>query len=198
MKLKAIALSAFLTALAASAVADTRVDLVALLGKDFIGRPSIDQAAAGLSGENPFAGFGWEVVMDHVGLGGNYLVRFAQGDDQSWWLDWNASPLFARFHVLGASGFVDPFVGAAIASTGEVFLGQGAQATRRLAISVFPQLQAGASVRLDHLRLGCQLAYALGGSAIPATRIPAYELGRFQVQAFVGFSFGGRPRHSED
>jgi hypothetical protein len=190
MKAKIAALA--LSCLAFSAFAQTRVDLTALIGKDFIDRPTLDQAASALEAESPFVGLGWEVVMGHVGLGGSYLVDFDEASASEWWLDWDAQALYGSYHILGARSFIDPFVDAGLGCAGRVFLGPSGEPSERLSLTIYPFASAGAALELDGLRIGAKLSYALSRNAIPATYIPAYPIGRFQATAFAGLSLGGR------
>jgi hypothetical protein len=188
--MKAKALAIFLACLAVPALAETRVDLSAVMGKDFISSPSFDQAVRALGNDKPFCGFGWQVVMDHVGIGGQYLVNFREEGPESWWLDWNGQAAYASYHLLGARSAVDPFVDAGIGCAGRVFLGPGEAEAPRLALSVYPFASAGASIGLESLRLGAKLSYSLGRMGIPATLIPDYPIGRFQLSILAGVSLG--------
>ncbi len=188
MKSKALAI--ILSCLAFQVFAQTRVDLTGLVSTDFIDKPTLGQAAAVLDNGNPFGGFGWEVVMGNIGLGGDYSARFEQNDSSDWLVDWNAMPLYASFHILGSRGFIDPFAFASVGCSGQVGISPGTAGN--LAISLFPIVGAGASIRLNNLRLGAKLGYSLSDSAIPATTIPAYPLGRFQLSAYAGFSIGSK------
>ena len=190
MKAKALAICLF--CMGAAAFAETRVDIIAVISKDFMSSPSFDQAIEAIGNDGSFGGFGWEVVMDHIGIGGQYLVDFHEDAPNSWWLDWNGQAAYASYHILGSSSFIDPFVDLGIGSAGRVFLGPETTVASRLAISVFPFASAGASLDLQGFRLGAKLSYSLGRTAIPATSIPDYPLGRFQVSAFAGWSIGAR------
>jgi hypothetical protein len=200
MKASAIAIALSLAALTAFAqaweaparAAPARVDLTAVIGKDFIGTPTFDQAARALEAEAPLVGFGWEVLMGRVGLGGSYAVDFNEEPSSQWWLDWEAQAIYASYHILGAKSFVDPFVDAGLGCAGRVFLGPEGDPGTRLALAIYPFASAGAALELDGLRVGAKLSYALNRSGVPVTSIPVYPLGRFQVSAFAGLSIGGR------
>jgi hypothetical protein len=198
MKATFIAIALSFLALSASAqdwASRTRVDLDAVISKDFIDSPTFDQAARALGDQAPLVGLGWEVVMDHVGLGGVYTVDFSEEAGSAWWLDWDAQAIYLSYHILGAGSFVDPFVDAGLGCAGRVFLGPGESASERLSLTVYPFASAGAALELEGFRIGAKLSYALSQSAIPATSIPGYPLGRFQVSAFAGVSIGpGRSR----
>ncbi len=189
----AIALSCLALSLFGEARAPrVRVDLGAVIGKDFIDRPTFDQAASALTAEDPLEGFGWEVLIGHIGIGGSYLVAFNKDSTSEWWLDWDGQAAYASYHVLGPRSFVDPFVDAGIGCAGRVYLGPGEASADRLLLTLYPFASAGAALDLNGLRVGAKLSYALNRSGIPATAIPEYPLGRFQASAFVGVSIGGR------
>ncbi len=186
--MKAPVLALAISCLASSAFADTRVDLTAVLSKDFIASPSFDQAAHALGAETPFGGYGWDVVFDHIGVGGEYSVVFDQDAPSDWWLDWETQPIYASYHIFRPRFFIDPFVDAGIGCAGSICLGPSSQAGQGLALTLYPFVSAGAALELNGLRLGAKLSYDLGQSAIPVTDIAEYPLGRFQVSVFAGFS----------
>jgi hypothetical protein len=190
-KLTAIACLA-LSLLAQPLVAQTRVDLTAVITKDFIDSPTFDQAARALDAQVPMVGFGWEVVMGHVGIGGSYAADFNQDVPSEWWVDWNGQGVYASYHIFGAGSFIDPFVDAGLGCAGRVFIGPEGNPADKLALTIYPFVSAGAALELSGLRLGAKVSYALNQSAVPATTIPGYPLGRFQVSAFAGLSLGGR------
>jgi len=173
---------------APAAFADGRADLTAVLSKDFVASPTLDQAATALASETPLGGFGWEVILGHVGIGGAYAVDFHKDAPGAWWLDWEGQAIYASYHILGSRAFVDPFVDAGLGCAGRVGLGPSYNAGDGLALTIYPFASAGAALELNGLRIGAKLSYALAESAIPVTEIPEYPLGRFQLSAFAGFS----------
>lgn len=190
MKVPAIAFA--ISCLAFSAFADARVDLTAVISKDFAASPSWDQATSALQAQTPLGGFGWEVVFGHIGIGGSYAVDFHEDAPSAWWLDWDGQAIYASYHLLGRKSPIDPFVDTGLGCAGRVFLGPSAVAGDALALTIYPFASAGAALELGDLRLGVKLSYALWQSSIPVTVIPEYPLGRFQLTAFAGFSIGGR------
>jgi len=189
--MRTAAIAIMISCLAFSAFADTRVDLTAVISKDFIASPSFDRAAHALGAETPFGGFGWEVLFGNVGIGGAYAVVFNQDAASNWWLDWETQPVYASYHLLGAKSFIDPFVDAGLGCAGSICLGPSENAGEGLALTIYPFVSAGATLELNGLRLGAKLSYALGQSAIPVTTIPEYPLGRFQLSVFAGISIAG-------
>jgi hypothetical protein len=190
--MKATVLTLALACLALSGFSQARVDLTAVITKDFVDSPTFDQAAQALKNERPLVGFGWEVLLGHLGLGGSYAVDFHQDGPSQWWLDWQGQGIFASYHLLGSRSFVDPFVDAGIGCAGRIYLGPQGNPGSSLALTLYPFVSAGAALELQGLRLGAKLSYDMGQSAIPVTEIPATPLGRFQLSAFAGFSMGGR------
>jgi hypothetical protein len=185
---------ACLLCLAMPAFSDVRVDIDALVGNDFIGSPSIHQAAQALGNEDGFGGLQWEIVMGKVGVGGNLLASFYQDAESDWWLDWNVQAAYASYHFLGARRFFDPFVDAGIGCAGREILDAWKPGVDNLQLSVYPFASAGASFHLDGLNVGGKLSWVPGISAIPATDIPGYALGNFQAYLFAGVSIGPRRR----
>lgn len=98
------------------------VHLTGNVSADFLGGNSAPQIINTFTvGDQPlFWGFGWEVIIDHFGFGGDYLVSFYQDAGEHWWLDWYAPALFLSFHPLGGRSFLDPFLQVGIGSSGGV------------------------------------------------------------------------------
>jgi hypothetical protein len=186
--MKAVYLAwALIIGMAAPALAEARVDLTVIVDKDFSARPTVDQAVAALETETPFCGVGWQVVMGHVGLGGNYAVDFIEESGSDWWLDWNAQAIYASFHLFEPKAFLDPYVEAGLGCSGQVYLGPSGGSGEPLAISLYPFVAAGLAVNFRPLRVGAQLSYSPWSSPIPVTPIPEFPLGAFQVSIFAGF-----------
>ncbi len=194
--MKAIAILLVLTSLAFPALAEANVNLTASLSKDFIGSTSLDQAVTdavqALQTDQPFAGVGWEVVLNHFGLGGSYLVNFHDEIPGQWWLDWNSQAFYISYHLFGGRAFLDPFVDAGVGCAGRVFLGPEGNAADKLDLTLYPFVSGGAALNLGTFRAGAKLSWSPFQGGIPVTSIPMYPLGSCQVTAFVGVSLGGR------
>ena len=190
--MKAPVIAFAISCLAFSAFADGRVDLTAVISKDFEARPSWGQATSALQAQTPFGGFGWEVIFGHIGIGGSYAVDFHKDAASAWWLDWEGQAIYASYHLLGSKSLIDPFVDAGFGCAGRVFLGASPVSGEELALTLYPFASAGAALELGSLRVGAKLSYALWQSSIPVTDIPEYPLGRFQLSVFAGFSIHGR------
>ena len=173
------------------------VHLTGIVSADFLGGNSPQQSINTFTvGDQPlFWGFGWEVIVNHFGFGGDYMVSFYQDASEHWWLDWNAPALFLSFHPLGGRSFLDPFLQVGIGSSGRVFLAQqpasmGPGPGQDLALSLFPFVGGGLALNLESLLLSAKVVYTPYSSPIPVTDIPAYPMGKFQVTVSAGISLG--------
>jgi hypothetical protein len=156
-----------------------------------------------------FYGIGWEVIMNHVGIGGNYLVDFYRDENRKWSVDWFAEALYASYHLFGAGSFIDVFAQAGIGSAGSVYLGgdyyNRHQSTdpnyqltlQRLTIGIFPYVAAGAAINLSGLIIGTKLNYMPFITPPPVTDFDAYPLKNFQVMIFIGTSFEKKHKDSD-
>jgi hypothetical protein len=172
------------------ALSEVNVNIVGVVGKDFIEPPTVDQAFSALREGMSLGGVGWEVVIRRFGLGGTYLVHFEPDASDSWWLDWEVQPIFASYHVLGGGAKIDPFVDAGLGCAGRVFLGPYAPGGDRLGISLYPFASAGLALNLDTFRVGAKLSFMPWQGRIPATSIAGYEVGECQLQILAGVNLG--------
>ncbi|MGD0726101.1 MAG: hypothetical protein ABSB63_11120 [Spirochaetia bacterium] len=173
------------------------VHLTGNVSADFLGGNSAPQIINTFTvGDQPlFWGFGWEVIIDHFGFGGDYLVSFYQDAGEHWWLDWYAPALFLSFHPLGGRSFLDPFLQVGIGSSGRVLLEPqrmpvGTGPTQNLSLSLFPFVGGGLALNIESLLLSAKVVYTPYSSQIPVTDIPSYPLGKFQVTLSAGISLG--------
>ena len=174
------------------------VHLTGTVSADFLAgssaTQSIDTFAAG---DQPlFWGLGWEVIMGRVGFGGDYLVSFSRDTGERWWLDWYAPALFLSFHPLGTRFFLDPFLELGVGSSGRVLLDSvrtptGPGPNQDLSLALFPFAGGGIAFNLEGLLLSVKAVYTPYASPVPATDIPNYPLGKFQVTVSGGISIGG-------
>lgn len=174
------------------------VHLTGIVSADFLGGNSAQQIINTFTvGDQPlFWGFGWEVIINHFGFGGDYLVSFYRDAGEHWWLDWYSPALFMSFHPLGGRSWLDPFLQVGIGSSGRVLLEpqrmpMGPAPTQDLSLSLFPFVGGGLSLNLESLLLSAKIVYTPYSSQIPATDIPSYPLGKFQVTVSAGISLGG-------
>ncbi len=196
MKKSAVVLSA-LVALALSALPASAgsIRLTMDFSSDLSPGSSPDQMDATFAmGGRPVAwGFGWEVVpRSKAGFGGDYMVSFSQDLLNGWWLDWYAPALYAGWHPLGPNRFVDPYGQVGIGCAGRVHLSDttGMYVDPSLSLALFPFVGAGLNLNLDGLVIGARAIYTPYRMGIPATTIPTYNLGTFQVMITAGVSLG--------
>jgi hypothetical protein len=175
---------------AVKALSEVHVNLVGVIGKDFIEPPTVDQAFSALRDDMSLGGIGWEVVIRRFGLGGDYLVHFEPDSNDSWWLDWEVQPIFASYHLFGGGAKIDPFVDAGLGCAGRVYLGPANIGGDRLGLSLYPFAGAGLALNLDSLRIGTKINYMPWQGPIPATPIAGYEVGECQLQVFAGVNLG--------
>jgi hypothetical protein len=148
--------------------------------KDFAFMPTAEEAVAGFSTDPaPLWGFGWEVVLKRFGLGGTYFVKFFENDGCVWALDWNGQPLYVSYHFFGGKAFLDPFIMAGYP-------------VADLYLSLHPFVGAGLGLHLGDFNVGASLSYIPFDSGIPATDIPRYSTGNYQVTAYAGVTLGRR------
>jgi hypothetical protein len=169
------------------------VHLTGDLSADFLGAVSAEQIISTFSvGGQPLScGFGWEVILDRIGFGGDYMVDFFRDSGSTWWLDWYAPALFMSFHPLGANWLLDPFVQVGVGCSGRVLLDQWSRpASQDLYMSLFPFVAAGLALNLDGLLLSAKAAYTPYKSAVPVTPFDTTNLGLVQVTLSAGVSIG--------
>jgi hypothetical protein len=196
MKSKFLVLVLALTALGIPCFAGA-VHLTGNVSADFLGGNSAQQIINTFTiGDQPlFWGLGWEVILGHVGFGGDYLVSFYRDAGERWWMDWCAPALFMSYHPFGGRAFFDPFLQVGIGSAGRVFLDRRHMSiypppTQDLFLSLFPFVGGGMALNLDGLLVSAKVIYTPYSSPIPVTDIPAYPLGKFQVNLSAGISLG--------
>jgi hypothetical protein len=169
------------------------VRLTGNLSADILGSASASQSVSTFAvGSQPlFWGFGWEVILGKVGFGGDLGVSFFQDAGAQWWLDWFAPALFASYHPLGASSFLDPFVEVGVGCAGRVMMARYPMRTPPgLELSLFPFVAGGLNFNLDGFLLGAKVSYTPFVSPVPVTSIPGYPLGSLQVTLSAGVSLG--------
>jgi hypothetical protein len=192
MKRKCFVLALVLVALSSPGFAGA-VHLTGDLSADFLGAASAEQIISAFSvGNQPlFAGFGWEVILDRVGFGGDLMVNFFRDTAGSWWLDWYAPALYLSFHPLGANWILDPFIQVGAGCAGQVLLDRTCMPDNpNLSLSLFPFVAAGLALNLDGLLLSAKAAYTPYKAPVPVTSIPAMDLGLLQVSLSAGLSLG--------
>ncbi len=184
-----VALAAATAATKASALEQVRI--VGNMALPFSERPTAGEAIdAFAEPDQPlFYGPGWEVVVDHIGFGGNYMVSFSRDSLDRWSVDWMTEALFLSYHLVGAGHFVDPFVHVAVGSAGRAGE-EGPDVDTPVLVSIFPMLSAGLAFDLHGFYFGGRLAFIPEAGAPPWSDLESYPVERFQVAFFAGVALG--------
>jgi hypothetical protein len=141
-----------------------------------------------------FYGVGWEAIFDHIGVGGNYMVRFFEDGLQQDWLDWVSDVLFLSYHFRGAGRTFDPYVSFAVGTAGRGLVEHDADQDEPAFLSIFPVLAAGLSLDLHGFLVGGRLSYIPDVGTVPGSDIDVYPLDQFQVALYGGIAIGGHRR----
>ena len=186
------------TLVAGSAAAHTQVRLTGVLGSEFAERPAVSEvveafSVAGAEGAAPVLwGAGWEVIINRIGLGADYLVNFHELEDGSRWLDWYGHGLMVSYHPFGAGAFLDPFVSFGIGNAGRLNMDEVSPATLdELYLSIFPLVTAGIALDFDGFIVSSRLSFTPTLSPPQGTEFQNYPLERFQVTVAMGVGLGG-------
>jgi len=196
MRTRASAIAAATFALAISALSAPvfagSVHLTGNLQADYLKGPNAQQIIDSFTspGQSPFAGVGWEVIIGKVGFGGQYGASFTRTPQGTWWLDWDAQPLFLGYHFFRTGYFLDPFVQAGLGCAGRVYLEDWPRSalSNNLFISIYPFVAAGLGLDLSGFLVSARVSYAPFMSAPPASPITAYPLGNVQVTLSAGIA----------
>lgn len=204
-------------AVAATVSARDQVRLAFNLAADFVEDPTFDSVRTSFDDEaKVFWGPSWEVILDNVGFGMHYLVKFDRletGLEQplyDWSLDWMGD-FFLSYHFFGAGRFLDPFVEIGIGNAGRVdidrdhgywhedkygewdYMDEWRPDQDGVSnMSLFPYIGAGFAVDLNGIILGGRIDYRPVAFAVPATQFKEYPLTNLQVGFFAGVGIGGR------
>jgi hypothetical protein len=169
------------------------VHLTGSLAADFLTTPSAEQIINTFAvGSQPLlCGVGWEVVLNRIGFGGDYLVNFFRHPGSDWWLDWYGQAFYLSYHLFGAHALVDPFLQVGLGCAGRVHLADWTgPATENLLLSLFPFVSAGVAFNLDGLLLAGKVSWTPFVMPPPVTDFANYPLGKLQVTLSAGLSLG--------
>ncbi len=191
MKRRIIAIAAAIMLAAGASSFAATFSLTLNAEKDFSQIPTAEEVVAGFSTDPlPLWGFGWEVVLKRIGIGGTYYVKFFEDTGSSWTLDWIGQPIYVSYHFFGGKSFLDPFVMAGAGCSGRVLLEDAYPGTSALFLSIYPFVGAGVGLHFGDFTAGATFSYVPFNSGIPATDIPAYPAGNYQVAVYTGVTLG--------
>ncbi len=201
---------------AAGAFARDQVRLGFNLAAQFAERPTLFSVQSAFDDRAKiFWGPSWEVIIDNVGFGMNYLVKFdrlstgLEYPSYDWSLDW-LGDLFVSYHVFGVGRLLDPFIAVGFGNAGRVDVdanngywvetspgewdyvygshtGQGVVSN----MSLYPYIGAGLALDLGGVVLGSRVDYRPFVMPVPATQFPDYPLTNIQVVFTAAFALGG-------
>ena len=194
---KLMIIGIMITCILISSYGGTQVRITGGISMDFIELPDFDEVvdSVALQKENTFWGVGWEVIFNHIGIGGTYMVAFLSDESDNWNINWYGEGLYLSLHFLGAGSFVDPFIQAGIGCAGGVYITSDNYVEEtdmdQLSISIFPFVSAGLALDFDGFILGTKVNYNPCISPVPVTPINEFPLKNVQIQLFMGIGFGG-------
>jgi hypothetical protein len=197
--------------LAGSLFADGQFRIAGDVSTEFAEQPSFDDALSefdtGDQGDF-FTGWHWEVIMDKIGFGMIYQIKFDEtklitSPSSDAWLDWKGG-MFVSYHLFGGGSLIDPFAEIGYANAGRViisdlddfdyggydfeeYLNEGEAVTN---MSLYPYIAGGVAIDLDGFLFGAKLSYHPIVSTIPVP-FDEYPLKAFEVGIFGGLAFGG-------
>jgi hypothetical protein len=183
---------------AATAAAEVQVRLTGSVALHFdeassAGEPS---NAFSLSDGEFFGGPGWEILVNHTGIGGNYLVSFFEDGAGVRYVDWVSEALFLSFHLFDPDFPLDPFVHLGLGAAGRSVADDRDQQNDPATVSLFPMLVAGLGLDLGGLLVGTRLTWAPTAGPPTATDIVGYPVREYQVAFYGGVALEGhRGRH---
>jgi hypothetical protein len=177
-----------------TATAHTQVRLTGLLSTQFVERPEVQELVAAFAEETQpiMWGTGWEVILNRVGLGADYLVNFHSIADGSRWLDFYGHALLVSYHLFGAGAFIDPSLSFGVGAAGRLNMDDAPPTgLDELYLSIFPVVAAGVAVDLGGFVVSSRFSYTPTLSPPPGTDFQNYPLERFQVSVSMGVALGG-------
>jgi hypothetical protein len=166
---------------------------------DFAGIPEFSEVVEKTEGyaDNQFWGIGWEVIIDHLGMGGNYYTDFRKDLSGQWSVNWYGEAFYLSYHLFHLGAAVDPFVQAGLGAAGSCLVGQpcgdaysAPYIENRLMLSIFPFVSGGVVLELDRFLLGAKLNYTPVIEPVPVTNFETYPLDKIQLLIFTGVAFG--------
>ena len=201
-----------------SAFAREQVRLIFNLAADIIEKPTLESVRTAFDDQaKVFWGPSWEVIIDNVGFGMHYMVKFDRLETgrayplYDWSLDWMGD-LFVSYHFWGIGRLFDPFIEIGFGNVGRVNLdryygyweedfrgewdyvyewhpnqSQGAVSN----MSLFPYIGAGCAFDFDGVVIGGRIDYRPLVFPVPATQFYDYPLTNVQIAFFAGFALGG-------
>ena len=133
-----------------------------------------------------------EFKKDYLGLGISSLFDFEKTEMDKWDFNWQGQ-FFIRYHLLGNSCLLDPFLEGAYGNYGT----SGMDSVGETRLSLVPSAGAGLNLLLrDGFYLGTRLIYRADNDAVPGTVIPLSDVRRWQASITAGIRLGAEGNRS--
>jgi hypothetical protein len=190
---KSIVILFIVSILGMAAFGEVQVRLTLATAMDFMQLPDFQQVMDRFSDRvyGHFWGLGWEVIIDHLSIGGNYMASFLRDQYNFWDIDWLGEALYAGYHFFGPKCFVDPFMQVGLGSAGRVDLSSEIVSPYdRLYIAIYPFVGAGLNLNFDGFVVGAKLNYLPFVGPVPVTPIKEYPVKNFQIVLSAGVGIG--------
>ncbi|MFP4115303.1 MAG: hypothetical protein ACOC0E_11385 [Spirochaetota bacterium] len=162
-----------------------------------------------LPNEGSLSGWHWEVILDRLGFGMHYGVRFLGNEDAGspFSIDWKGD-FFLSYHFFGGGALLDPFIEFGWGNVGRAHVDSARDAAypdwedkvedgSATDLALYTYGAAGLALDLNGLLLGVRLAYMPTELAhpVPSSSVGFYELAQFEIGLFGGIAFGSHEDH---
>ncbi|MFW6291419.1 MAG: hypothetical protein ACOC7V_03750 [Spirochaetota bacterium] len=161
--------------------------------------------------EQTLTGWHWEVLLDRLGFGMHYGVRFFEREaDGPYFVNWKGD-FFVSYHPMGGGAPVDPFMEVGWGNVGNARVESvhddrypdwedrvhDGTATE---LALYTYAAAGLALDLNGLLLGARLAYLPTELAnpVPDRSVGYYDLGEFEFGIFGGVALGSHKSWRRD
>ena len=157
--------------------------------------------------EDSLSGWHWEVILNRIGFGMHYAMRFVEtGYASPYAVNWKGD-LFLSYHPLGGGSLFDPFVEFGWGNAGSADIRSGSDTgypnwkkrTRDGSVTelvLYSYAAAGLALDLRGLLLGVRLAYvpAQLRNPIPDPGVTMHDLPELELGLFAGVALGSHDR----
>ena len=140
--------------------------------------------------EMSLRGLDIEIKKEYLGFGISSLIDFEEREENLWFFNWQGQ-IFIRYHLLGNSCLLDPFLEGSYGNFGT----SAVDSSQETELSLVPAAGAGLNLLLqDGFFLGSRLVYRVDSSAIPVSEVSPVDSSRWQASLFAGVRLGSQDR----
>jgi hypothetical protein len=158
------------------------------------------------------SGWHWEVILNRLGFGMHYGIRFHEGVDEvaPYYIDWKGD-FFLSYHFFEGGSPIDPFIELGWGNVGRAEIDsvddaeypdweQKVHEGTATDLALYTYGAAGLALDLNGLLLGARFAYHPRELAnpIPDSSVGYYALSRFEVGFFGGLALGSHHDRRRD